>query len=174
MATWHSMTEHDIPDVMRVADEVHHNLPEQESTFRERLSLFPEGCMVLVREEEKDNHVLPVVGGYLISFPIRHGKPPALDQPLGEIPPDADQYYIHDLALLPAFRRGGAGTQCIDRVLDSPVVRRYPTTCLISVYGTAPFWTRFGFARPEPPTDVAMIEKLCSYGPDAVYLIRRN
>ncbi|KAL2143052.1 hypothetical protein VTI28DRAFT_392 [Corynascus sepedonium] len=174
MASWRPMTEHDISGVMRVAEEVHRSLPEQESTFRERLSLFPDGCMVLIREEEKDDQMLPMVGGYLISFPIRHGRPPALDQPLGETPPDSNQYYIHDLAILPAFRRGGAGTQCIHRVLDSPVVRKYLTTCLISVYGTAPFWVRFGFVRPEPPTDVAMIEKLCSYGPDAVYLLRRN
>jgi GNAT superfamily N-acetyltransferase len=157
------MTEADIPGVMRVADEIHRDLPEHEPVFRERLSLFPQGCLVLAENDDE-------IGGYVVSFPIRHGKPPALNQLLGEIPPDAEQYYLHDLAILPAFRGRGAAAECITRVFE--VAERYPTTCLISVYGTVPFWGRFGFT-PER-VDAVMEEKLRGYGADATYLVRRN
>ena len=162
MATWRPMIEGDIPGVMRVADEIHPDLPEHEPVFRERLKLFPKGCIVLAQGDD--------IGGYVVSFPIRHGKPPALNQLLGEIPPDANQYYLHDLAILPMFRGRGAAAECIGRVLE--VAKRYPTTCLISVYGTVPFWGRFGFT-PEP-VDAAMEEKLRGYGADATYLMRQN
>jgi GNAT superfamily N-acetyltransferase len=130
------------------------------------VNLFPEGCLVLVEEgDESDN-----ICGYAISHPIRQRQPPALDSLLGEIPSDADQYYIHDLAILPKFRGGGLAAECIRKLFE--VARRYPTTCLVSVYGTTPFWGRFGFVAE--PVDEALSEKLCEYGADAAYLSRRN
>jgi GNAT superfamily N-acetyltransferase len=156
------MTDSDMVDVMRIADEIHRDLPEHEPVLRERLQLFPEGCLVLVEKGD--------IGGYVVSFPIRRGKPPALNEMLGEIPRDADQYYLHDLAILPGFRGRGAASEGIAKILA--VAERYPTTCLISVYGTVPFWGRFGFT-PEP-VDAAMEEKLRGYGADATYLTRKN
>ena len=162
MATWRPMTDSDITALMAIADEIHRDLPEAEAVFRERLHLFPEGCLVLVEHDS--------VGGYAVSFPIRRGRPPALDAMLGEIPHDADQYYLHDLAILPRFRGRGAAAEGIGKVME--VAKRYPTTCLVSVYGTVPFWERFGFA-PEP-VDAAMEEKLRGYGEGATYLTRGN
>jgi predicted N-acetyltransferase YhbS len=156
------MTENHIPGVMRVADEIHPELLEHEPAFRERLSLFPKGCMVLVDGEE--------VGGYVVSFPVRHGKLPALNAVLGEIPQDADQYYLHDIAVLPALRGQGVAGDAIRQILE--LAKQYPTTCLISVYGTVPYWHRFGFVRG--PVDAAMEEKLRGYGPGATYLIHQN
>lgn len=165
MANWRPMTERDIAGVMRVADEIHRDLPEHEPVFRERLRLFPEGCFVLVENGDE-------VGGYLVSFPVRRGKPPALNEMLGEIPPDADQYYLHDLAILPDFRGRGAAAECIRRALAFAEERGYTTSCLISVYGTVQFWGRFGFVAA--PGDAAMEEKLCGYGEGATYLVRKN
>lgn len=156
------MTDSDLPGVMRVANDIHRDLPETEAVVRERLNLYPAGCFVLVDNEE--------VGGYIMSFPVRHGKPPALNTLLGEIPPDADQYYLHDLAILPGFRGRGAAREGIGKVLE--VAKRYPSTCLISVYGTVPFWGRFGFTRE--PVDAVMEEKLHGYGEGATYLQRPN
>jgi GNAT superfamily N-acetyltransferase len=156
------MTEDDITAVMYVANEIHHELPEHEPVFRERLQLFAEGCLVLVENGE--------IGGYVVSFPIRRGKPPSLNEMLGGIPQAADQYYLHDLAILPGFRGRGAAAEGIGKILG--VAERYPTTCLISVYGTVPFWDRFGFTTE--PVDAAMEEKLRGYGADATYLTRKN
>ena len=162
MAFWRQMNESDIPGVLRVADKIHADLPENEFVFRERLNLFPEGCLVFTENGE--------VGGYVISHPVRHGQPSALNSLLGEVTPDADQYYIHDLAILPGFRGRGLAAECICKLLD--IAKRYPTTCLISVYGTAPFWARYGFA--PTPVDAVMEEKLRGYGEDATYLSRGN
>ena len=162
MVTWRPMTESDIPGVMSVANEIHRELPEHEPAFRERLCLFPKGCMVLVDGEE--------VGGYAISFPVCHGKLPALNDLLGEIPPDADQYYLHDIAVLPALRGRGVAGDGIRQIFE--LAKQYPTTCLISVYGTVPYWHRFGFVRG--PVDAAMEEKLRGYGPGATYLVQEN
>jgi GNAT superfamily N-acetyltransferase len=162
MAEWRKMSVNDIEGVLLVADEIHPDLPESNYVFTERAKLFPEGCLVLVEGDE--------VCGYAISHPIRSGQPPALDSLLGEIAPDAKQYYIHDLAIKSKFRSRGLAAECVGRILE--VAKHFETTCLISVYGTAPFWARFGFL-PEP-VDESLSEKLRDYGSDATYLLRQN
>ncbi|KAH6842224.1 hypothetical protein B0I37DRAFT_314566 [Chaetomium sp. MPI-CAGE-AT-0009] len=169
MSTWRPMTERDIPNVMLIANEVHCDLPEQESVFRERLPLFPKGCIVLVGLEPEGEE--EEVRGYVISFPIRYGKLPGLNEQLGQIPRNANQYYLHDIAVLPEFRWKGAAAEGMRQIMK--VACLYPTTCLVSVYGTVPFWGRFKFT-PEPRIDAIMEEKLQSYGTDAAYLVYRS
>ncbi|SPN99493.1 related to Acid phosphatase [Cephalotrichum gorgonifer] len=162
MATWGQMSAGDIAGLVDVANGIHPDLPESDYVFAERLKLFPEGCKILKQGDE--------VCGYAISHPICYHHPPALDSLLGEIAPDADQYYIHDIAILPRFRRRGLAGKCISTLLT--VARRYPTTCLVSVYETVPFWARFGFVAE--PVDEVLLEKLREYGEDAKYLTRSN
>lgn len=162
MAAWRQLTVRDIPGLVRVANEVHADLPESSHVFAERVKLFPEGCLTLVDGKE--------VCGYAISHPIRDGRPPPLDSLLGEIPRDADQYYIHDIALLSRLRGHGLAAKAIEQLLI--LVRSYTTTCLVSVYGTAPFWNRFGFVFHS--VDAVLLEKLRNYGEDATFLCRRN
>jgi GNAT superfamily N-acetyltransferase len=162
MLSWRQMAVDDIPHLLQVADQVHADLPESGHVFTERVKLFAEGCLILADDKK--------ISGYAISHPIRHDKPPALDSLLGEIPLDADQYYIHDVAILPELRGRGHAAEGILKLLE--VASRFPTTCLVSVYGTAPFWRRFGF-EPEP-VDAVLEEKLRGYGDDAVYMSRKN
>jgi GNAT superfamily N-acetyltransferase len=162
MPAWRQMSIGDVKGLLHVADTIHPDLPESEHVFAERVQLFPAGCQVLVEGDE--------VCGYAISHPIRHGQPPALDRLLGEIAPDADQYYIHDLAILPQFRGRGRAAECIAKLLD--VAARYSTTSLVSVYGTAPFWGRYGFVAGA--VDDVLSEKLRDYGEDATFLLRQN
>ncbi len=51
------------------------------------------------------------------------------------------------------------------------IAERYPTTCLVSVYGTAPFWSRFGFVPEE--IDEVLEKKLLDFGDEAIYLERK-
>ena len=162
MGTWREMTVSDVGGVLHVAEEVHPDLPEGSHVFTERVKLFPKGCLVLVDDDK--------LCGYAISHPIRHSQPPALDSLLGEIASDANQYYIHDLAILPKFRGKGHAAMCLDKLLG--VARRYPTSCLVSVYGTTSFWGRFGFAAE--PIDEVLKKKLENYGKNATYLSRNN
>ena len=162
--SWREISAKDIKSLARVADKIHTDLPESDGVFAERVKLFPEGCLGLV--EDTSNELC----GYAISHPIRRLQPPSLDSLLGEIASDVDQYYIHDIAIMPQLRGRGLAQECINKL--SVIARRYPTTCLISVYGTERFWGRFGFVPVE--IDEVLEKKLREYGDDARYLERRN
>lgn len=161
---WIPLSMNNIESLIQVAEKVHPDLPERDEVFAERIKLFPDGCLALVDEETNE------FCGYVISHPIRSRQPPALNCLLGEIAPGADQYYIHDLAILPKSRGRGLAQECIEKLLV--VAKQFSTTSLISVYGTATFWGRFGFSLGE--IDDALNKKLSDYGDDAIYLERKN
>lgn len=156
---WRAMRRWDLTDVARVAAKVHPELPESVEVFAERLRLFAAGCLVL-------EHGGCVVG-YAVSHPISTESPPALNALLGEIPAGADQFYIHDIAVLPEARGAGQASEGIEMLLR--VAERYRSAALVSVYGTSDFWGRFGFT----PAAADMTAKLAPYGADAVYMVRQ-
>ncbi|KAF2851669.1 hypothetical protein T440DRAFT_507098 [Plenodomus tracheiphilus IPT5] len=134
---WRNLSLHDLNSLMHIANTIHTTLPERPDVFTERILLFPQGCLALIKTSTNE------LGGYIISHPICHRQPPALDSLLGEIPHDANQYYIHDVAILPEFRGCGAAREGIVRVLA--VGERFDTMALVSVYGMGSFWGRFDF-----------------------------
>ncbi|KAL5333024.1 acyl-CoA N-acyltransferase [Aspergillus crustosus] len=166
MAIWRNLTPVDIPALMHVADTVHPGLPEHAEVFNERIRLYPEGYLAL--ENENNGQVC----GYAISHPIRYHQLPALDTLLGEISSNSDQYYIHDIVILPSFQGYGLAGQCVRRLLDVGKQRGFESSCLVSVYGTERFWARFGFQREDVGDDLR--EKIRGYGGNAVYLSRMN
>jgi GNAT superfamily N-acetyltransferase len=163
-ATWRILALNDIQSVFEIASKIHPSLPERKEVYAERTSLFPEGCFALVDCENDELY------GYAISHPIVRYGPPAIDSLLGMIAVDADQYYIHDLAILPDYQGHGYAKDGLKLLLE--VAKCYDTTSLVSVYGTAPFWSRFGFEPVE--IDKTLQTKLLDYGEDAVFLERRN
>lgn len=163
-AVWREVPVNRLESLVRVADEIHTELPESDHVYAERVKLFPEGCLALMDDESDELY------GYAISHPIRRRQPPALNSFLGEIACDADQYYIHDIAILPKVRGRGLAQECIIKLFA--IAKRYPTTSVISVYGTGSFWGRFGFVLEE--IDDVLEKKLLGYGDDARYLERRN
>ncbi|KAM7211359.1 hypothetical protein V8F06_013267 [Rhypophila decipiens] len=183
----------DMPGLVHVGDIVHPSLPESPAVFTERATLFPEGCLVLAGSECNPasalNNNKPAapsgtsssrIYGYAISHPIPHDQPPELDYLLGFIPtyspdnsnlnndeavkPSPPQYYIHDIAILPALRGQGLAAQCIRLLLDVAKRHGYKTACLISVYGTSEFWGRFGFLPPENLSDALKEKKRARRG----------
>ncbi|KAL8958270.1 MAG: hypothetical protein Q9193_004641 [Seirophora villosa] len=166
VVAWRSMSANDIESLVRVANKIHPDLPESDQVFAERVTLFPAGCLALVEDDGGGDELC----GYVISHPIRCRQPPALDSLLGEIASDADQYYIHDLAILPEVRGRGLAQQCMEKLFA--IAKRYMTTSIISVYGTATFWGRFGFVVEE--IDGGLKMKVLVYGDDATYLERKN
>ncbi len=157
---WRPMEGADLDAVLALAARCHPDLPEGRAVFAERLALFPHGCLVLEAPSG--------VAGYAIAHPIRQGSPPALGSLLGSLAADTDQFYLHDVVVAPEMRGQGASAAAVRRLLD--VAAAYPTTALVSVYGTAGFWSRFGFR----PVGRSMSEKLRGYGGDAVFMERNN
>jgi ribosomal protein S18 acetylase RimI-like enzyme len=155
------MTAADLPAVMAVAAQVHPDYPEGEAVFAERLALHSAGCLLLAGGEG--------LAGYVLSHPWRLGQVPALDSLLDALPEPAEAYYIHDLALLPAARGGGAASACVDRLTAHARAGGFARMALVAVGSSAGFWRRHGFREAH---DEALARKLASYDDAARYMVR--
>lgn len=158
---WRPALPNDIAAISAVAAEVHPDFPEDDSVFAERIALAPQGCWLLVTAGGE-------AMGYVLSHPGRLGVLPALNSLLGALPEDPDTFYIHDLALLPRARGGGAAGEIVKTLIG--IGAAYRTMSLVAVNGSIGFWSRFGFALEDRPELVA---KLSSYDAHARFMVRR-
>lgn len=158
---WRSMTPADLDRVFAIAQVVHPDFPEDRAVFANRLELFGAGCLCLEGSQG--------VVGYLISHPARQDSPPVLDSLWAKLPLDADCYYIHDLALLPACRGTGQGRQAMSLASDLALQQGYHSMALIAVGNSAPFWQSCGFCAVRSDSLQA---KLGSYGEGSQFMVR--
>ena len=94
---------------------------------------------------------------------------PPLDTFLERIPAKPECLYVHDVAIL-SDARGHGCSQALCQVYADLAKRSGMTRmALVSVYGTAPLWTKSGFAIVDDPS---LDAKLASYGPTARYMIK--
>lgn len=156
---WRTMSALDLAAVEAIADVVHKDFYETPAVLAERRRLYPNGAHLLEINER------PV--GYVLSHPWKHGSIPALNALLDALPPDADTYYIHDLALLPVARRVGAARYVTAALERHAVARDFATLSLVAVNGSEPFWVKQGFAPLDLPE---LSGKLLSYEPSARYM----
>lgn len=152
----------DLPAVMAIASVIHPGYPEDEAVFAERLRLAPEGCHVLAG-------VTDDLMGYLVSHPWPIAAVPALNSLLEAIPPATRNWYIHDLALLPAGRGGGVAGRIVAEVADSAARTGYTSMALVAVNNSTGFWQRQGFREVDEPV---LAGKLASYDGAARYMRR--
>lgn len=160
-ASWRLMQPGDLPDVLRIAAQVHPDYPEHADVFIERQQLYPQGCWVRQHRSQ--------LYGYLLSHPWLLGHPPALNTKLYTLPDTADSYYLHDIALLPAARGSGAANQIIAQLCSQAQTENLATLSLIAVNQSAGFWQRHAF---QLANHLVPAEKLHSYSRDACYLVR--
>ncbi|MDP5279395.1 GNAT family N-acetyltransferase [Sphingomonas sp. DG1-23] len=146
----------DLAAVSAISDAVHGRFTEPLAVYAGRLDLYPAGCFVLEQDD--------TVAGYLISHPWHREDPPKLGALPGAIPPDADAWYLHDLALLPAARGAGAGRAALDLVKAQARARGFADIALMAVGGADRYWTRQGFAYVPRDADP-------SYGDDAYLML---
>ena len=140
---WRAMTMLDLPSVEAIAAAVHPQFPEDGAVFAERQRLYPEGTRLL----ELDG----VPSGYIVSHPWRERTPPALNALLGAIPPDADTFYLHDLALLNPARGTGAAAMIVGDILRHARKEGFPAVSLVAVNSSFPFWFKHGFREVDAP-----------------------
>lgn len=159
---WRRMTPADLPAVLAIAAVVHPDYPEDEAVFAERLRLAPEGCHVLADGEG-------ALLGYLVSHPWPAGDVPALNALLGEIPQGVANWYLHDLALLPAGRGSGAAGAIVAALARHATETRHTSLALVAVNNSTGFWRRQGFRAVHDP---ALARKLASYDDAARYMRR--
>ncbi|TPG59775.1 GNAT family N-acetyltransferase [Roseomonas nepalensis] len=152
------MTAGDLGAVSRIAGEVHPAYPESDAVLAERQRLFPAGCLLL----EGEGGAL----GYALAHPWHRARPPALDTPLGALPPRPGVLHLHDLAILPAARGGGAGRRALG--LLAALAGPLPLS-IVAIAGTAGFWRAQGFREAG---DAALEALLRRYDPEARYMER--
>ncbi len=158
---WRGMTWFDLKDVAAIAGQVHPGFFEADEVLAEKLALYSHGAYLLELSGR------PV--GYVLSHPWRKGDIPPLNMLLGALPPDADTYSLHDLALLPAVRRIGAAGYIIEALAKHARARGFADMSLVAVNSSAPFWARHGFLEAEVPH---LRETLRGYEETARYMVR--
>jgi GNAT superfamily N-acetyltransferase len=156
------MTQQDLSRVESVGAMVHQDYPEDAAVMAERLQFYPAGCLVLDSEGG--------VAGYAIGHPWTFGNPPALNTLLHSLPPRADTFYIHDVALMPDMRGIGLAEKVIELLAQQANTERLESITLVAVNAARRFWSKHGF---EVVQQDAVRAKLASYGAAAVYMTRR-
>ena len=134
---WRAMTPADVPLVGAIADRVHVGLHEPHGVYANRLALYPAGCRVLTRGED--------VVGYFIAHPWLSDSPPTLGAMLPALPDRPECYYLHDIAILPAARSGGAGRVGFEQCLARAAQKGLPAIELVAVNGADSYWSKLGF-----------------------------
>lgn len=159
---WRPMRVEDLDAVVETARLSFPDHPEDRACFQNRLALYPRGCFVLAAEDAPAK-------GYLIAYPWRADAAPALNCLIEGLPVDAEVLYLHDLALHPEARGGGATGAIVERLAEQAVEDGWPAIALVAVNDAAGFWARHGFHVRDAP---GMAEKLAGYGADARYMVR--
>lgn len=159
--SWRPAEAADLTAIDRISDVVHPTMVERPAVLAEKFYLFPRGCRVLVRDG--------VIVGYGIAHPWHRRAVPPLDRFLGQLPPDPDCLFIHDVAILPSARGFASAGAFVAHVAALAERMGIDTLALVSVYGTDPHWARYGFVVRDTPE---LADKLSGYADHALYMAR--
>ncbi|CAN7531821.1 GNAT family N-acetyltransferase [Phenylobacterium sp. LjRoot219] len=161
MSAWRPARPADAGEIGRLSRALLSAFPERDAVFEERIRLCPEGCHVLAEGAD--------VLGYLVSHPWRRFDPPKLDALLGALPADPDCWLVHDVAVDPRARGGGAALKILDQVADLARDRGFRVLALVALGQALAYWRRQGFT---PGGGAQLAAKLGAYGDGAAYMER--
>jgi GNAT superfamily N-acetyltransferase len=137
------------------------DIPESRASLYAKLAASPASCFVAVKGEE--------VVAYLIALPWLSQAPPSLNAPDCELPFDPDCVYLHDLSVHPVARGSGIAGLLIAHFFSYCRQSALTKATLVAVQNSTNFWRGFGFHSVE--LDVALAQKLATYGQDAEFLM---
>jgi len=153
----------DVEPVLRIQASVYPAaILEGAALFLNRLQISPGTCLVA----ENGAGLL----GYLVAYPWLADRPPALDAPLDALPDQADSWFVHDCAVLPAAQGLGVAQALLQGGLQ--VARRQGLchTSLVALRSAVGYWERLGY-RSVAAT-AGLRAKLAQYGTGARYMVR--
>jgi len=137
-------------------------LREDEAAFESRLTVASSFCFAATR------------GGSLVGYLLAHGWARTAPPPVGTVLPadaPAQVLFVHDLAVSPVGRGGGAGRLLAARAFDAAGRAGLAEAELVAVEGAAAYWRSLGFVAP--PVSAALAAKVAGYGPAACWMTRR-
>lgn len=114
---------------------------ESHESYRRRLAQFPEGCWACVNDKDE-------VLGYMFCHPWDDTFVP-LDCRTLEIPKNPTCLYVHDIAVIPAWRRKGIATTFIDMAKKIAIKHGFERLKGVSVLGSLTHWQKCGFIAVE-------------------------
>lgn len=135
-------------------------VPESRTSLLAKLAASPSTCFIAGAGGD--------ILGYLIALPWQFASPPLLNAESCRLPSVPDCLYLHDLAVAPAGRGGGAGQLLVETFLGRLRDLRLPRACLVAIQNSAAYWARYGF-RTVPPS-APLQAKLASYGDNVHYM----
>ena len=103
---------------------------------------------------------------YLFCHSWHSDTPPALGKKLAQLPANADRFYIHDLAILPAGRGKKLADQLIEHALNWARHLGFRQAMLVAVLGAESFWRKHQFSGTPN-------RQLSGYGEGAVCMQRQ-
>ncbi|MCD0504826.1 GNAT family N-acetyltransferase [Bordetella petrii] len=158
-----AMCRRDIDEVLSIQASVYPAaLLEGADLFLNRMQVSPGTCMVAHGE-----HGLL---GYLVAYPWVSGHPPTLDVALDALPEDADSWFVHDCAVLPAAQGTGVAQALLHGGLAHARQRGLRHTSLVALRPAIGYWERLGYQSAG--TGTALQAKLARYGAGARYMVR--
>lgn len=158
---WRPALESDLQVVYAMHESAHKGLPESREVLEEKFQLFPHGWLVF----EKTARIV----GYGISYPWRLYTVPVLNSRMGTLPKCPNCLFLHDLALLPEARGKNSAQGFLQLAAMLAASHKLQALTGVSLYGSSRLWVRYGFAVVNDPT---LNRQLCSYGPNARYVLR--
>jgi ribosomal protein S18 acetylase RimI-like enzyme len=158
---WRAMSGYDFDAVFTIANKVHPGFFERSEVLAEKFALYRQGCYLLEVGEKP--------AGYVLSHPWLLGQVPPLDTLLEQLPPEADTFYIHDLALLPLTRGLGAAGKIVDGLTKHADAMGYQSLSLVAVNNSVAFWEKQGFEGRDLP---GIAETLSGYEAGARYMVK--
>jgi ribosomal protein S18 acetylase RimI-like enzyme len=159
---WRSMELCDLGRVVRLADALFPDHPEDAPRFAERQARGGDLCLVLASEAD-------ALGGYAVAYPWPLDLVPPLNQPVAVLPDPGTAIYLHDLGVRPDLSGAGHARAGLALLVERARAAGHTAIALVAVNGSAAFWRARGFA--VRPTSEAAAAKVASYGPDARYMV---
>lgn len=157
------MRPEDLPQVLALQHRCYQpDFHEPLDAFESKLHAAPDTCWVISAEPAN-------VLAYLVSLPVADENYPLLHAPQCAPALQADELYLHDMAISPALRGQGASHQLLQQAIAQAQGLRLPRLSLIAVQNSASFWMRQGFSARQP-TSSQVAHKLASFGADAMLM----
>ena len=105
------MAADDLQSIQKISVVIHPDLPERLEVFAEKLSFFPQGCFVLIQDDD-------AVLGYAFAHPWWLNDIPKLDDFLFRLPSSPDCLLIHDVTVLAQARGHGASRTLLELITE--------------------------------------------------------